>query len=207
MSVLRRAAACALAAGLCACSHADAGIPDWLTLRAGVQARLDYSVDYDPEHANVFATEEAARASIGAHRNSSRGESLAPAGGLVTVESVASRTEGEKHVVAIRGATFSGWVVAEDALLPVPPTGAELIVPASISHVQQMLYGEQDDDDGVPVGISSRVRLQAFDPSPGNPEYLVKVEDGPLAGQTGYLFAGEIEVMPGRSFTLLAQRP
>lgn len=168
-----------------------------------MQARLDYSVAYDPEHTNIFATVDAARASIGARRDNPPGAAQAPAGGVVTVESVAQKPERHKHIVSIKGETFSGWVVAEDTLLPIPPAGAELIVPASLSNVQQMLYGEQDEDDGVSVGVVSHVRFQEFDPSPGNPEYLVNVEDGPLAGHSGYLFAAEIEAPPGHSFTLL----
>jgi hypothetical protein len=196
-------AALVVAAGLSGCSHHVSGIPRWLVLQPGVQARLDYSVEYDPEHANIFATLDAARAHIGARRDNPSSAAQVPAGTVVTVESVAQNLEHDKHIVSIKGDTFSGWVVAEDALLPIPPAGAELIVPAAISNVQQMLYGEQDEDDGVRVGVTSHVRFQEFDPSPGNPEYLVKVEDGPLAGRSGYLFAAEIEAPPGDSFTML----
>jgi hypothetical protein len=203
MSLRRFVAALGVAAGLSACSHDASGIPKWLALQPGVQARLDYSVEYDPEHTNVFTNADAARVNIGAHSDSPAGAAQAPAGAIVTVESVAQEPQGRKHVVWIKGEMFSGWVVAEDALLPIPPAGAELIVPASISNVAQMLYGEQDEDDGVRVGVTSHVRFQEFDPSPGNPEYLVKVEDGPLAGQSGYLFAAEIQAPPGHSFTLL----
>ena len=170
-----------------------------------MQARLDYAVDYDPANASVFATAAAARASVGARLEDSPGAERIPAGTVVTIKSVEQKPVRGKHIVSIAGEGVSGWVVAEKALLPIPPLDAKLTLPASIANVGLLLYGEQDEDDGVSVGVTSHVRFKEFDQNPGNPEYLVTVEDGALAGRSGYLFAAEIEPMPGCSFTLQAQ--
>jgi hypothetical protein len=77
---------------------------------------------------------------------------------------------------------------------------------ATIDHIAQQLYAEQDDDDdgdGLPLDATSRVTYEAFDFDPGNPEYLVRVEDGPLAGQTGYVVDDELETSQTGAFRLV----
>lgn len=205
-TLLKRACVLAFFVAICACSHsATNGIPPWLELRTGAQARLRYSLDYDPEQTTLYPSASAARSSV-AHISVNADIRQVASGTVVSIESIDPNEVNRKHVVDIVGDNFSGWVIAEDSLLPVPPIGTQLMIPETINHVPQQLYTAQDDDDssdGAPLGATSRITYEAFDLDPGNPEYLVRVEDGPLAGQTGYVVADEIESPQTGAFRLV----
>jgi hypothetical protein len=178
--------------------------PSWLTLQAGTPARLAYSADYDPEHTLLYATADAARASVGGHVASALIRT-ALAGNVVSIARIDATPIDGKHVVYVSSKRFNGWLVAEDGLLPIPPLKVQLMIPKRIDHVLQELYTAQEDDDdadGVPLNATSLVTYERFDPSPGNPEYFVHVDDGPLAGSTGYVTAQELETPQERAFRL-----
>jgi hypothetical protein len=189
---------------MCSCSSSVARFPSWLALKVGTRARLDYSSEYDPEHANLYRTAAAARSSV-TGANAGGDVRQVDSEGIVSIEEIDAHAVDGKHVVAIRSDTFSGWVIAEDGLLPVPPIDAELIVPKQVDHIAQELYWAQEDDDdadGAQFGATSRVAYEGFESSPGNPEYKVRVLEGPLAGNTGYVLPGELQVPEIHSFRL-----
>jgi hypothetical protein len=194
-----------LLSSIAGCGHPASGLPGWLTLRTGNTARLAYSSDYDPEHAWLYASATSARASIRASAIPA-GAREALSGSVVLIKRVDPLAVEGKHIVFVTSDRFRGWVVAEDELLPVPPAGVHLIVPKRIDHVDQELYSAQEDDDdadGVPLGGTSHVTYEGFEASPGNPEYIVRVDDGPLAGSSGYVPAQELETLRGRAFRLV----
>ena len=203
---LQRVCAVLALASICSCSGVDASrIPPWLQLRVGAQARLDYSTDYDPEHAVLYLTADAARFSV-MGRIVVADERQALSGTVVSIENIDPREINGKHVVAIKGDDVSGWVIAEDTLLPIPPVNTQLIVPKTLDHVALSLYSQQEDDDaadGVPVGVTAHVTYEGFEPNPGNPEYVVRVDDGPLAGSTGYVLAQELRSPQTHAFRLV----
>jgi hypothetical protein len=193
-----------LIASIAGCAGVESGVPAWLTLRVGTAARLAYSSDYDPEHTWLYTSASTARASIGSG-STPAGAREALAGNVVTIERIDPIAAGGKHAVFVSSDRFRGWVIAEDELLPIPPAGAHLILPKRIDHVEQELYTAQEDDDdadGVPLGATSHVTYQGFEASPGNPEYIVRVDDGPLAGTSGYVPAQELETLQSRAFRL-----
>jgi hypothetical protein len=204
--LLRRSALLVLAS-LCNCSSFDAARPPaWLALRVGTSARLAYSSDYDPEHTLLYATADAARTSVSG-RVAPALVRTALAGNIVSIDRIDPNRVDGKHIVSVTSKRFSGWIVAEDGLLPIPPLDAHLLIPKRIDHVLQELYTAQEDDDdadGVPLDANSHVTYKGFEPSPGNPEYLVHVDDGPLAGSTGYVTVQELETQQEAAFRLAA---
>jgi hypothetical protein len=201
----RRFAVLLALASLCNCSSLQAERPpSWLALQPGTPARLVYSADYDPEHTLLYATPDAARASVKGRVAPSLVRT-ALAGNVVSIERIDPTRVDGKHIVSVTSKRFNGWIIAEDGLLPIPPIKAPLVIPKRIDHVLQELYTAQEDDDdadGVPLNATSHVTYEGFDPSPGNPEYFVHVDDGPLAGSTGYVTAQELETPQERAFRL-----
>jgi hypothetical protein len=185
----------ALIAGVSACSS---GVPNWMALRPGVTARTIGAWSGDPEHVYVYPTREALLSSDASEVNTriARAHDVDEA---VTVTEIAPNVVDGNHLVRITGrAGWSGWVIAEHALLPIPPVGVQLEVPAEVN-----LFPEEDDDDaGVPFGGKSTITLLDFTAMPGNPEYHVRVDSGPLAGQTGYVDASELREPDGGAFIL-----
>jgi hypothetical protein len=192
-----RAAVPAALLTLASCAQTS-HVPPWLELKAGGHARLAASDETEPERTAIFPS--AAAASTGRLADASR---IAAAGELVTITQIEDEPRG-KHAVAIDGARGPlGWVVAEDVLLPVPPNGTRLLVAASAGGQSQLLFSDQDDDDGTPFGTASHVTYDGFVNDPGNAEYRVHVDDGPLAGYDGYVAATELEAPETDGFLLV----
>jgi hypothetical protein len=180
------------------CAHGP-DVPPWLVLRVGAQARLAASNEFEPERTTVFPSAEAAHAA-------QRGPAprRAAAGDLVTVTQIDSNVVDGKHAVAVSDAHgMLGWVLAEDILRPVPPSGTNLIVAATANGGGQELFSEQDDDDGQSFGTTSHVTYEGFTSDPGNPEYRIHVDDGPLAGYDGYVVASELQSPQTHAFRLV----
>ena len=95
-------------------------------------------------------------------------------------------------------------MIAEEVLLPIPPAGTAFVIPNSVDHRQPLLYQEADDDDGTPFDATAHVTYEGFANNPGNPEYEVRVEDGSLAGRTGYVLANELQSPQTHGFHLVA---
>lgn len=171
---------------------------DWRRLAAGVHARTIYAWPGDPEHLYVYRSLEALSAAEATDPDPRKAQSR-DVDEEVTVAEVAPAAAEGKHFVRIVSASgWSGWVVAERALLPIPPPHAQLDVPGS-----ETLYPEEDDDDaGKPFEADSQVTLLDFTRDPGNPEYHVHVDSGPLAGETGYLSFSELREPGQRPFVL-----
>jgi len=187
------------AALLAGCAHAP-DVPAWLVLRAGVQARLVASNPLEPERTTIFPSADAARAAL-------RGPALrhAAAGDLVTVTQIDGTVVDGRHAVAVSDAHgVLGWVVAEDHLRPVPPAGTPLLVVAIANGTAQDLFSDQDDDDGQPFGADSHVTYEGFTSDPGNAEYHIRVDDGPLAGENGYVVESELQTPQTHAFRFVA---
>jgi hypothetical protein len=194
-----RAVALFAVALLVGCAQHGPDLPAWLVLRVGAQARLAASNAFEPERTTVFPSAEAAHA---AQRGAA--PRRAAAGDLVTVTQIDGNVVDGKHAVAVSDAHgLLGWVLAEDILRPVPPSGTHLIVAATASGSEQ-LFSEQDDDDGQSFGTTSHVTYEGFTSDPGNPEYRIHVDDGPLAGYDGYVVASELQATQTHAFRLVA---
>jgi hypothetical protein len=173
--------------------------PPWLALKVGTQARLGYSQAAEPEHAMLYPSADAARS--GATNSPSVRD--APAGAAVSIVQIDPRTPNGKHVVAVKGDGVAGWVIAEDLLLPIPPVCTQLMVPDVLDQQEQILYPEQDDDEGTAFGATSHVTYEGFANDPGNAEYRVRVDDGPLTGFIGYVTAEELQSEQTHAFRLV----
>lgn len=194
-----RAAVPAALLTLAACAQTS-HVPPWLELKAGAHARLTASDDASPERTAIFpsAAAASARSIAGASR-------IASAGDLVTITQIEDEPGG-KHAVAIADARGPlGWVIAEAVLLPVPPSGTRLLIAASAGGQSQLLFTDQDDDDGMAFGTASHVTYEGFANDPGNAEYRVHVDDGALAGYDGYVTATELEASETDAFLLVPQ--
>lgn len=203
---LRVLATCAALASILASCSQTSPPPTWMLLTVGLQARLAPTSDVDPEHTRIFP-----RADVAAAAHGTAGENLGhsvDAGSTVTVTEISPQTVANEHIVHVRDHSghIDGWLVAEETLLPIPPEGVKLIVEAKSGGQPQMLYPEQDDDEGAAIGATSHVTFRSFSRNPGNPEYLVHVDDGPMAGLQGFLMAQELEPAPGLPFRILAPR-
>jgi hypothetical protein len=188
----------AVSAAGCGASHDPNALPDWMQLKPGAHAHLGYSNDYDPEHATLYASADAAQ-----HGGAGVTQTVAE-GTTVTVDTVQAAANG-KHVVAVHtDAGQRGWVIAEDLLFPIPPAGTVFVVPARVGNAPANLFQEADDDDGVPFDGSAHVKLDGFTANPGNPEYAVEVQDGSLGGRVGFLMANELQYPATHAFHLVA---
>jgi hypothetical protein len=182
---------------LAACAQTAHG-PPWLELTAGAHARLAGSDEAEPDRTAIFPS--AAAAIAGRRAAASR---IAAAGDLVTIAQIVDEPGG-KHAVAIDGARGPlGWVIAEDVLLPVLPNGTVLLIAASAGGQSQLLFTDQDDDDGMPFGTASHVTYEGFVNDPGNAEYRVHVDDGTLAGYDGYVAVSELQASETGGFRLV----
>lgn len=167
-----------------------------MKLLPGARARTTFAWRADPEHLYLYPSQAALRAA-GDREPDGRTTTPVDVGITVTVAEVAERGAPGIRPVRITGPGWSGWVDAERALVPIPPPNAPFTVDAG-----DMLYPEQDDDEGRPFGAPSRVTFLEYTRNPGNPEYLVRVDDGPLAGLRGYLEAQELHDPVTRRFAL-----
>jgi hypothetical protein len=183
---------------LVACAHGP-GVPPWLVLRVGAQARLAASNPLEPERATVYPSADAAHAAL-------RGPAFrhAAAGDLVTVTQIDGVVDGT-HAVAVSDARGPlGWVIAEANLRPAPPAGTQLIVAATAADGSaQELFSDQDDDEGQAFGATTHVTYEGFASDPGNAEYHVHVDDGPLAGYDGYVVESELQTPQTHAFRLV----
>jgi hypothetical protein len=181
---------------LAACAHAP-DVPPWLVLRVGAQARLAASNPLEPERTTVFPSADAAHAAL-------RGPAIrhAAAGDVVTVTQIDGHVVDGAHAVAVSDARGPlGWVLAEANLRPVPPPGTLLIVGATAADGSaQELFSDQDDDDGQAFGATTHVTYEGFASDPGNAEYRVHVDDGPLAGYDGYVVESELQTPQTHAF-------
>jgi hypothetical protein len=171
------------------CGH-RADVPAWLELRVGAQARLAASNPLEPERTTVYPTAQAAQAG-----QSGPDPRRAAAGALVTVTQIDGDVVNGKHAVAVSDAHgVLGWVLAEDALRPVPPAGTQLVVDATpVNGSAPQLFSDQDDDEGQAFGAATHVTYEGFTSDPGNAEYRVRVDDGPLAGLDGFVVEAELQ--------------
>jgi hypothetical protein len=182
----------------CAASSDSLALPAWMQLTPGVHARLGDSNDEDPEHATLYADAETAQ------HGGAGATVTVPEGTVVTVDTV-QPAAGDTHVVQVHTAAGArGWVIAEDLLLPIPPAGTVLVVPARVANAPANLFQEADDDDGVPFDGSAHVTFDSFSANPGNPEYAVEVRDGALGGRVGFLMANELQYPATHAFRLVA---
>ena len=172
-------------------------------MKPGTLARVGFSHDYDPEHAYVFATHDSARDGVKKGDDGLNTHQV-PSGGMVTIVSVDPTPVNGKHLVEIKGSTgATGWVVGEDVLLPIPPINTALIVPKTVNGVPQDFFPEQDTDEGVPVGVPTKVSYLGFYLNPGNPEYEVHIDSGPMAGRTAFVLAQELQLPATHAFRLV----
>jgi hypothetical protein len=169
-----------------------------MALRPGATARTIAVWSGDPEHTYVYPTREALLSSDAnaADPRIARAHDVDEA---VTVTEIAPNVVDGNHLVRIQGrAGWNGWVIAERALVPIPPPGSQLEVPTGVN-----LFPEEDDDDaGVPFFSVATITLLGFIAMPGNPEYHVRVDAGPLTGQTGYVDVSELREPGGGAFIL-----
>ena len=205
-TVLLRASTYAALAALCGCAGATSTttLPPWLRLAPGTHARLGYSSSDDPEHALLYRSADDALAARSSPVVARARVLTAAAGSVVSVDAIGVQTVGGKHVAEVHGDDgVRGWVIAENELLPIPPAGTVFVIPNSVDHRQPMLYQEADDDDGTPFDAAAHVTYDGFANDPGNPEYQVRVDDGSLAGRTGYVMANELQSPQTHGFRLI----
>jgi hypothetical protein len=88
-------------------------------------------------------------------------------------------------------------------LIPIPPIGTPLLVLKTVNGVPQDFFPEQDTDEGEPVGVVTKVHYLGFYVNPGNPEYEVHIDSGPMAGRLAFVLTQELELPQTHAFKLL----